>query len=175
MSNDNGNENEYRIQAMNRKQAQRERRRLDTFGDGYKRDNLNGGRMRQEYLDEIEEAREAAYNHTLRASEGFTDWMTEAYKNQRRERQERRAELMRDAFPERESLLTPMDEAIHEQGAGANYYNELRAWKKKAAEKLFPESETERRRDEHENNRHPMDDFIRKQLEDRRRNKSGAF
>ena len=167
------NENEYRLQAMNRKQAKRERRQAETFGDGYKRDNLNGGIMKQEYLDEIAEAREQAENHTLKMSDGFLEWQADRFANQPRERKEQAQRIRERLFPERESIKTPMDEVIHEQGESANYYRDLREWKKAAAEKLFPEKETERRQDEHENQRHPMDVMMRQQLAERRRQKGG--
>lgn len=173
MYTDNVNDNEYRLQAMNRKQAKRERRQAETFGDGYKRDNLNGGIMKQEYLDEIAEAREQAENHTLKMSDGFLEWQADRFANQGRERKEHVQQLRERLFPERESKLTPMDEAIHEQGEQENYYRELREWKKAAAEKLFPETETNRRQDERANNRHPMDVLMRQQLAERRRKNGG--
>ena len=174
MYTDNVNDNEYRIQAMNRKQAERERRRSGTFGDGYKYDNLNGGRMRPEYLDEIAELREQAENHTLRASDGFLEWQADRFANQGRERKEHVQQLRERLFPERKSIMTPIDEEIHAQGEQENYYRELREWKKAAAEKLFPERETERRQDERANNRHPMDVKMRQILAERRQRNGGS-
>lgn len=167
------NDDEFRKQAMNRKQAQGENRRSETFGDSFKRDNLNGGRMRQEYIDEITELREQAENHTLKMSDDFLEWQADRFANQGRERKEQVQRIRERLFPERESKLTPMDEAIHEQGESANYYRDLREWKKAASEKLFPEKETERRRDERENKRHPMDVMMREQLAERRRRNGG--
>lgn len=108
-------------------------------------------------------------DHAYKLSDGFIQWLDEAPERQKRERQERKAEIRERLFPERETMLTPMDEVIHSQGSSANYYGELSAWKRKAGEKLFPERETDRRREEKTENRHPMDDFIRAQLAEKKR------
>ena len=50
-----------------------------------KYDNLNGGHLRQEYLEELEKAQRDSYNHN---SDGLKSWRNDTRQNQRAERQE---------------------------------------------------------------------------------------
>ena len=145
----------------------------ERFGNSYKFDNLNGGRMRPEYVEENMTASQDAYDHTLKPSEGFSEWLRDRHENQPQERREMIEDAKRRMFPDKGTEMSAMDQAIHETGYGPNYYRKLREDKQKAADMLFPDAEIERRREENENKRHPMDVMMRQQLAERKRQKGG--
>lgn len=155
----------YRIQAMNRKQAEREARR-ETMGNDYKFDNLNGGRIRPEYLDELEKAQKDSYNHTVELSDGFKDWLDNAYKNQREERQEVARRVWESMQPSRKQL-SDLDQDMHEQGNQRNINLRKNEMRERYRQSLFPDAEIERRRDENESKRHPMDVAMREKLREK--------
>ncbi len=143
-----------------------------SIGYGAKFDNLNGGRISPEYLDELEKAQKDSYNHTVELSDGFKDWLDNAYKNQREERQEVARRVWESMQPKKKEL-DPLDQAMHEYGEMRNYHIRENKGKAHAETLLFPEEEIERRREKKNADRHPMDVLMRRQLEERKRQKGG--
>lgn len=137
-----------------------------------KHDNLNCGHLRPEYLEELEKAQKDSYNHTVEISDGFKDWLNNAYDNQRAERKEVARRVWESMQPPKREL-SDLDKAIHEAGEMRNYHMRKNEGKAHAESLLFTDSETDRRRSEIDNNRHPMDIAMRKQLEERKRQKGG--
>lgn len=142
---------------------------MDLFN---KNDNLNCGLPRQEYLEELEQAKRDAYNHDVKLSKGFCNWMNERFMNQSNERKEERKQLKNQMFPE-ERDVHPMDRAINEalRGERSSYYKQ----RQRAEENLFSDKEIKKRRSEIENNRHPMDELMRKQLKERENRRKNGF
>ena len=140
---------------------QRRDRKKQLLG-GVKHDNLNGGQFRQEYINELEQTRKDIQDHNFKLSEGFSEWLTDAYRNQPKERQEERERIKERMFPELKK--DPFDEQIREhfKETQVQLRNRIRG-------SLFPDEETERRRTENESNRHPMDVWMRAQLAEKRR------
>ncbi len=105
-------------------------------------------------------------NHETEMSKGFENWLNNAFENQRAERQEsaRRAWAV-NQLPARE--LSDLDKAIHERGEMRNYHLQKNAGKAHAEELLFSEAEIDRRHSEIISNRHPMDEAMRKRLQER--------
>ena len=167
------NDNEYRLQAMNRKQAEREAKR-ETFGNGHKFDNLNGGRMRQEYVNEVYKAQQDSQNHTVQMSDGFKNWLSECYRNQAKERQDQVQNIKEQMFPVRREL-SEFDMLLKENGNQRNINLQKNEMRERFRQSLFPDAEIDRRREKNEAERHPMDIAMREQLEKRRQNKSGTF
>lgn len=130
-------------------------------------DNLNGGRLRPEYLNELEKAQHDSYNHSTPISEGFKNWLDDARENQHAERQEVARRIWEGMQPPKREL-SDFDKAIHEAGNMRNYHLRKNEGKAHAEGLLFSDSETDRRRAEIDNNRHPMDIAIRKQLQERK-------
>lgn len=155
---------EYRIQAMNRKQAEREAKR-ELLGNDYKFDKLNGGRMRQEYVNEIHEAQQDLRNHTVRLSEGFQNWLNESIGYQEKARQEQAQRMREQMFPPKE--IDPLSKEINAvmRGEGVETDYQFRC---RMRDKLFPDTEIDRRRDENESKRHPMDIEMRERLQERK-------
>ena len=154
---------DYRIQAMNRKQAEREAKR-ETFGNDYKFDRLNGGRMKPEYIEENQQAERDAYNHTVRLSEGFQNWLNESIGYQEKARQEQAQRMREQMFPPKE--IDPLSREINAvmRGEGVETDYQFRC---RMRDRLFPDAEIERRRTENETNRHPMDIAMRERLQER--------
>ena len=99
-------------------------------------------------------------------SDGFINWLENARENQRRERRETARRIWESMQPpERE--LSDFDKAIHERGEMRNYHVQKEAGKAHAEGLLFSESEINRRRAENKNNRHPMDEAMKKRLQER--------
>lgn len=144
------------------------------MGNDYKFDRLNGGRIRPEYLEELEKAQRDSYNHTVELSDGFKDWLDNAYKNQREERQEVVRRVWESMQPPKKEL-SDLDQDMHEYGEMRNYHIRKNKGKTHAETLLFPEEEIERRREKKNAERHPMDVLMRKQLEERKKNKSGTI
>lgn len=162
---------EYRIQAMNRKQAEREAKR-ETFGNGHKFDNLNGGRMRQEYVDEIHEAQQDSQNHSVQMSDGFKNWLSDRYHNQAKERQDQIQAVKEQMFPRR-TELNEFEQSLHEYGDQRNQNLRKNDMREQYRRSLFSDSEIERRRESIENNRHPMDIAMRERLQERENQRKG--
>ena len=152
---------DYRILAMNRKQAKRE-----MFGNGHKFDNLNGGRMKEEYVKEIHEAQQDSRNHTVQMSDGFKNWLSDRFHNQERERQEDIQNVKERMFP-KHGELSEIDKAMHEYGEKRNYHVRKYEQKERFSNSLF--SDIDRRREDIENSRHPMDIAMRNRLDERKR------
>lgn len=152
---------EYLYQQM----AERRDRKNKLLGQGWndknKADNLNGGRPRQEYLDELEKARQDAYNHTTTLSDGFVAWMDDRAKNQHRERMEEVRALENHMFVKKEPH--PMDIAIRERLAGSEKQVQLRNRMKPS---LFPDDVTDQLRKDQQTT-DPMDLAMRQRLADR--------
>ena len=138
-----------------------------------KYDNLNGGRIRQEFLDEVEQTRQDIDNHTYQMSEGFSDWLRDRWNNQPEERRQAVQNAKQNLFPEKNNGLSELDQQIHEIGEISNYNRARNEFKARAHDKLFPEKEIKRRQDEQAETRHPMDVWMRQQLEDRKNRNSG--
>lgn len=103
-------------------------------------------------------------------SEGFKNWLDNAQDNQRRERQEVARRIWENMQPPKREL-SDLDKAIHERGEMRNYHLHKEAGKAHAEGLLFSESEINRRRSENENNRHPMDEAMKKRLQERRQDR----
>ena len=110
----------------------------------------------------------------IKLSDGFNEWLRSAHENQHRERQDANAEARLRMFSETGSGLSEFDQELHEKGFAPNYYAKRREDKRKWADLLFSDDEIERRRDKKKADRHPMDEAIRKQLEERR-HRNGGF
>lgn len=158
----------YLVQQMAERRDRKNKLLSQGWNDHNKADNLNGGLPRQEYLDELEKARQDSYNHSATLSKGFCNWMTEQFNNQPEERQARVNEI-RESFDqqlEEGRQVHPMDKMINEALRGersGNYYRQRR----NAERNLFPADEVEKRRSQIENNHHPMDAEMRQRLADR--------
>ena len=134
---------------------------------GNKFDNLNGGRIRPEYLDELEKARKDSYNHDVEISDGFQEWLSNAYDNQREERQKVAQRIWEGMQPPKKEL-SELDKAIHEAGEMRNYHVRKNESKAHAETLLFSEEEISSRREKNVSDRHPMDIAMRKRLEERK-------
>ena len=141
-----------------------------SIGYDPKFDMLNGGALRQEHIDEVKQAQEDSYNHTVKLSEGFTNWLNDAYNNQHRERQEQAQRMRENMFPEPEK--DPMDQAIRDRLHGKETQFQLR---QRMRGSFFPDAEIKRRQEENESKRHPMDQAMRKQLSDRSHYSDGMY
>ena len=144
----------------------------ERFGNAHKFDSLNGGRMRPEYLEEIEKAQHDSYNHTVELSDGFKDWLNNAYDNQRAERQEVARRVWESMQPPKREL-SDLDQDFHAQGNQRNINLKKNELRERVRQSLFPDAEIERRREKNEDERHPMDIAMRKQLEERKQQKGG--
>ena len=99
-------------------------------------------------------------------SDGFINWLDNARENQRRERRETARRIWENMQPPKREL-SELDQAIHERGEMRNYHLQKEAGKVHAEGLLFSENEISRRRAEIENTRHPMDEAIKKRLQER--------
>ena len=151
---------EYLHQQMTYRRDRKKELLSSGWSDRNKYDNLNGGRPRQEYLEELDKARQDAYNHTVTFSDGFNEWMADRYQNQHRERMEDVRQIEDHMFVKKEPH--PMDIAIREQMAGKEKLVQAR---RRIAEHLFPDDLTERLHDNVQS-RDPMDIAMRKRLAD---------
>ena len=136
-----------------------------SIGYDPKFDMLNGGALRQEYLDELEQAKKDSYNHTVQLSEGFQKWLNGAKDRQEQARQEQAQRMREQMFPPKE--IDPLSKEINAvmRGEGVETDYQFRC---RMRDKLFPDAETKRRREVNEEKRHPMDVMMRKQLEAQR-------
>ena len=156
---------------------ERKRKREIVLGGGSDRnkfDHLNGGQFRSEYVREVEQTRKDIQDHNFQLSDGFTNWLNDAYHNQRRERQDNARQIREQMFPPKREL-SELDQDLHDRGELRNYNLRKNAGKEHARDLLFPVDETEKRRSQIENNRHPMDELIRKQLKERENKRKSSI
>lgn len=144
-----------------------EQAKRETLGNGYKFDNLNGGRMRNEYVNEIHEAQQDSQNHSVQMSDGFKDWLSERYRNQAKERQEQIQDVKAQMFPRRGEMCE-LDLAMKERGNQRNINLRKNEMRERFRQSLFSDAEIERRRSENESKRHPMDIAMREKLRERK-------
>ena len=132
-------------------------------------DHLNGDQLRPEYIAELEETRKDIHDHNVEISEGFQTWLDGAMDRQKKARLDLAEQTRERMFPEKRTELSELDQALHDQGELTNYNLRKKEGKDHFRDLLFPPKETEKRRSQIENGRHPMDVLIRKQLEERRK------
>lgn len=135
-----------------------------SMGDRDKFDELNGGRINDQYVEEIRKTQQDIHDHNFQLSEGFTQWLNEAYRRQPTERKEEIQQMKQHMFPEKDP--DPMDQEIRNRLFGKETQPQLRA---RFRSSFFPDDRTDQLHDE-QKSAHPMDEMMRKQLRDRKKN-----
>ena len=137
-----------------------------SIGYDPKFDMLNGGALRQEYIDELKQAQEDHYNHNVKLSEGFQNWLNNSIGEQERARQEQAQRMREQMFPPKHEV-DPLSREINATMCGIGVETDYQ-YQRRMRDRLFPDAETKRRREENEEKRHPMDVMMRQQLDAQR-------